>query len=51
MGEFSKEELEILDDSIEQIESQILTGIEENADKDRMLYASCLNDKEKEDLT
>jgi hypothetical protein len=51
MGEFSKEELVILDDSIEQIESQILTGIEENADKDRMLYASCLNDKEKEDLT
>lgn len=51
MGEFSKLELLILDKSIEQIESQILMGIEENADKDRMLYASCLNDAEKEALT
>lgn len=51
MGEFSKAELLILEKCIEQIESQVLTGIEENADKDRMLYASCLNDKEKEELT
>jgi hypothetical protein len=51
MGAFSKEELLILDKSIEQIESQILIGYEENADKDRMLYASCLNDEEKEELT
>jgi hypothetical protein len=51
MGEFSRKELLILDKSIEQIESQILMGIEENADKDRMLYASCLNDEEKEELT
>jgi hypothetical protein len=51
MGEFSKEELVILEKSIKQIESQILSGIEGNADKDRMLYASCLDDKEKEDLT
>ncbi len=51
MGVFSKEELLILDKSIEQIESQILMGIEENSDKDRMLYASCLNDEEKEELT
>lgn len=51
MEEFSKLELLILDKSIEQIESQILMGIEENADKDRMLYASCLNDAEKEALT
>lgn len=51
MGEFSKAELLILEKCIEQIESQVLTGIEENADKDRMLYASCLNDDEKEELT
>jgi len=51
MGEFSKAELLILEKCIEQIESQVLTGIEENADKDRMLYASCLNDDEKEQLT
>lgn len=51
MGKFTKEESLILDKSIEQIESQILIGIEENADKDRMLYASCLNDEEKEALT
>lgn len=51
MGEFSKKELLILEKCVEQIESQVLTGIEENADKDRMLYASCLNDEEKEELT
>lgn len=51
MGKFTKEEALILDKSIEQIESQILSGYEENADKDRMLYASCLNDEEKEELT
>lgn len=51
MGEFSKAELLILEKCIEQIESQVFTGIEENADKDRMLYASCLNDDEKEELT
>lgn len=51
MGEFSKAELLILEKCVEQIESQVLTGIEENADKDRMLYASCLNDDEKEELT
>lgn len=47
MGEFSKEELLILDKSIEQIELQISSGIYENGDKDRMLFASCLNDEEK----
>ena len=51
MGEFSKEELLILDKSIEQIELQISSGIYENGDKDRMLFASCLNDEEKEELT
>ena len=51
MGEFSKKELLILEKCTEQIESQILGGIEENADKDRMLYVSCVNDDEKEILT
>jgi hypothetical protein len=51
MGEFSKEELLILEKSIEQIELQISSGIYENGDKDRMLFASCLNDEEKEELT
>lgn len=51
MGEFSKEELLILEKSVEQIENQISSGIYENTDKDRMLFASCLNDEEKEKLT
>jgi len=51
MGEFSKEELLILEKSIEQIELKISSGIYENGDKDRMLFASCLNDEEKEELT
>jgi hypothetical protein len=51
MGGFSKEELLILQKSIEQIGLQISSGIYENGDKDRMLFASCLNDEEKEELT
>ena len=51
MGTFSKEELLILDKIIEQIETQVSLGIEENVDTDRMLYATCVNDEEKDKLT
>jgi len=51
MGKFLKEELLILEKSVEQIEIQISVGIYDNGDKDKMLFASCLNDKEKEELT
>lgn len=51
MGEFTQAELLILENCVKQIESQVLTGIEDNAEKDRMFYASCLNDEEKIRLT
>ena len=51
MGTFSDIEIKILDRLTEVVDGELESIGYENSEKDRMLYSTCINDDEKDELT